>query len=140
MYLESKQQILCYTAVVPFKTVLDSRSKSGTSLFPFSDRNGAKTIPFRAAHIHVYGRFIQESTHPPSRDKNNLTELMFFESTLTAHNPLFYAHINFDVINLQWTILLVNKNKMIGMLLNIVYLQVHKNIYKPRPDVELLVR
>ena len=80
---------------------------------------------FAAAHT-MYIWFIHGSTHAPSRDKNNLTELMFFESPLTAHNPLFYAHINFDVINLQWTILLVNKNKMIGMLLNIVYLQVHK--------------
>ena len=53
---------------------------------------------------------------------------MFFESPLTAHNPLFYAHINFDVINVI-TILFFNKIKMIGMPLNIVYLQVHKNIY-----------
>ena len=47
----------------------------------------------------MYKWFIQGSTHPPSRNKNNVTELMFFESPLTAHNPLFYAHINFDVIN-----------------------------------------
>ena len=96
--MESKQQIRSYTAVVPFKTVPDSRSKSGTGLFPFSDPNGAKTIAFGAAHT-MYIWFIQGSTHPPFRDKNSLTELTFFESPFTVHNPLFYARINFDVIN-----------------------------------------
>ena len=53
---------------------------------------------FGAAYT-MYKGFIQGSTHLPSRDKNNPTELMFFESPFTAHNPLFHAHINFDVIN-----------------------------------------
>ena len=35
---------------------------------------------------------------------------------------------------------MVNKIKIIRMLLKIVYRQVHKNIYKTRPDVELFMR
>ena len=43
--------------------------------------------------------YTEEYPLPSSRDKNNLTELVFFERSLTAHKLLFYAHINFDEID-----------------------------------------
>ena len=42
------------------------------------------------------------------------------------HNPLFFLLANCDGINYA-TSLLVSKIKMMGMLLNVVHRQVHKN-------------
>ena len=41
-----------YTPVVPFKTIPDS-DQNEQSLHPFSDQNGARTLPFRAAHTYT---------------------------------------------------------------------------------------
>ena len=49
IYLESKQQIRSYTAVVPFKIVLDSRPKLGKSFFPFSAEIACEQA------LHVWG-------------------------------------------------------------------------------------
>ena len=47
-----------YSPVVPLKTIPESRPKRKKNLYPFSDRNGAKTIqPFGAAQtrdINLY--------------------------------------------------------------------------------------
>ena len=86
----------------PLKSYSIPDQNQGKAFSRFLPKQPASKLSiFGAAHT-MYIWFIQGSTHPPSRDKNNLTELMFFESTLTAHNPLFYAHINFDVIH--WSI------------------------------------
>ena len=49
IYLELKQQIRSYTAVVPIKTVLDSRPKLGKSFFPFSAEIACEQA------LHVWG-------------------------------------------------------------------------------------
>ena len=50
-HLELKQQMRSYTPVVPFKTIPDS-DQNEQSLYPFSDENGARTLPFGAAHTY----------------------------------------------------------------------------------------
>ena len=54
-------------SVVPAKTITDSRPKwVNSSLYPFSDTNGTKTMPFGAAH--TYMTYIREYPPPPPRD------------------------------------------------------------------------
>ena len=50
---------------------------------------------------------------------------LYVGSSLMVHNPLF-SQIVTEYIN--GTFLLVNKIKMLGILLNIIHRQVHKNI------------
>ena len=83
----------------PLKSYSIPDQNQGKAFSRFLPKQPASKLSmFGAAHTMCIW-FIQGSTHPPSRDKSNLTELMFFEIPFTAHNPLFYAHINFDVIN-----------------------------------------
>ena len=52
--VELKRQIPSHTPIVPSKTIPKFKPKSdGQSLYLFSDRNCAKTIPFGAAHTYM---------------------------------------------------------------------------------------
>ena len=52
IHLELKRQIRLYAFVVPLKTIPIS-GHDGQNLYPFSDQNGSKTIPFGAAHTYI---------------------------------------------------------------------------------------
>ena len=52
IHLELKRQIRLYALMVPLKTIPIS-DHNGQNLYPFSDQNGSKTIPWGAAHIYI---------------------------------------------------------------------------------------
>ena len=64
-FLTHLEFIRSYTLVVPSKTMI--LDQNGQSLYPSSDQNGAKTIPFGAAHTYMaYIRDYHPSSPPPS--------------------------------------------------------------------------
>ena len=63
IHLELKRQIRLYVPVVPLKTIPDLSDHNGQNLYPFSDQNGSKTIPFGAAHTYI--AYIGEYPPPP---------------------------------------------------------------------------
>ena len=52
-YLELKWQAQSYTLVGPWKSLPNSRPKNVQNLYPFSNQNGAKTLPDGAAHTYI---------------------------------------------------------------------------------------
>ena len=66
IHLEFKRQIRLYAPVVPLKTIPDLRH-NGQNLYPFSDQNGSKIIPFGAAHTYIayIGEIGEIGEYPP---------------------------------------------------------------------------
>ena len=52
IHWELKRQVRLYALVVPLKTTPDFRH-NGQNLYPLSDQNGSKTLPFGAAHTYI---------------------------------------------------------------------------------------
>ena len=89
IHLELKRQIRLYVLKVPLKTLPDLRpSGSGQNLYPFSDQNGSKTIPFGAAHTYI--AYIGEYPPPPNRVHNLLLIRAF---TCLVPRPLAVFHL-----------------------------------------------
>ena len=69
-YLELKWQAQSYTLVGPWKSLPNSRPKNVQNLYPFSNQNGAKTLPDGAAHTYI--AYSLREYPPPPGDLNYL--------------------------------------------------------------------
>ena len=81
LILNSNDKIRSYTPVVPSKTITDSR-QNGQNIYPFSDQNGAKTVPLGSAQ--TYMAYTREN--PPPGGGNFPLSLLFLPITPRSHS------------------------------------------------------
>ena len=73
--------------------------QNGQNLYPFSDQNGAKTIPFGA--VHTFMAYIREYPPPPGPLVSHHHKLKQWDCCI----------FNFDIlINYKWVRHSINKN------------------------------
>ena len=84
IHLELKRQIRPCTPEFPRKPYANS-DQNRQSLCPFSKENGAKTIPFGAAHTCKAN--VREYRPPPPPGGISLDEITWEDRKLTANGP-----------------------------------------------------
>ena len=67
--MEMKRELRSYAPVVPTKTIPGLQSKMGQSLYPFSDQQGRKALPFGVAHTYMV--YIREYPPPPPQGESS---------------------------------------------------------------------